>query len=113
MLSKVRYESKRCCVCCCCPYLSPALVLAQSDRGSITGTVSDPTGALIPAAKVVATRADTGAVYQTVTTNTGNYTLPSLPVGVYSLSVEAPGSRNTFRTVSPLRPFKWRASMSL
>src|ERR1017187_7830510 len=69
----------------------PALVMAQSDRGTITGTVSDPTGALIPAAKVVATRADTGAVYQTVTTSTGNYTLPSLQVGVYNVSVEATG----------------------
>ena len=71
--------------------LVPVLVLAQSDRGSITGTVTDPAGAMVPAAKVVATRADTGAVYETVTTNTGNYTLPSLPVGVYSVSVEAAG----------------------
>ena len=71
--------------------LVPVLVLAQSDRGSITGTVTDPAGAVVPAAKVVATRADTGAVYETVTTNTGNYTLPSLPVGVYSVSVEAAG----------------------
>ncbi len=71
--------------------LVPALMLAQSDRGSITGTVTDPAGAMVPAAKVVATRADTGAVYETVTTNTGNYTLPSLPVGVYSVSVEAAG----------------------
>jgi hypothetical protein len=69
----------------------PVSIMAQTDRGSITGTVSDATGAMVPAAKVVATRADTGGVYETVTTSTGNYTLPSLPVGTYDLSFEARG----------------------
>ena len=71
--------------------LLPALVLAQSDRGTITGTVADPVGAMVPSAKVVATRVETGAVYQTATTSTGNYTIPSLPVGTYDVSVESPG----------------------
>jgi hypothetical protein len=67
------------------------LLWGQSDRGTITGTVSDPAGAVIPGAKVVAKSPENGSVLETVTTATGNYTLPSLPVGVYDLSVEAAG----------------------
>jgi len=64
---------------------------AQSDRGTITGTVSDPANAIIPGAKITAKNVETGAGYETVTTGTGNYTLPSLPVGSYDLTVEASG----------------------
>ena len=42
---------------------------------------------------VVATNVETGAVYQTLATATGNFTVPSLPAGNYSVSVEAPGFR--------------------
>ena len=69
----------------------PALVTAQSDRGTITGTVSDPTGAMVPGAKVIATSHETHGIFETATTATGNYTLPSLPVGTYDLSAEAQG----------------------
>ena len=55
------------------------VLIAQSDRGVITGTVSDSTGALIPGVKVVLTNTNTGANADTVTTGTGNYTLLSLP----------------------------------
>jgi hypothetical protein len=65
--------------------------LAQSDRGTITGTVTDASGAVIPAASLVARNAETDARYSTVTTPTGNYTLPELPVGIYELTVTAPG----------------------
>jgi hypothetical protein len=68
-----------------------ALAVAQTDRGAITGTVSDPAKAVIPGAAVVAVNSETGAQYETVTTETGNYTLPSLPAGLYNLSVSAPG----------------------
>ena len=71
--------------------LLPALVFGQSDRGTITGTVSDPAGAVVPGAKVVAKSPENGSILETVTTATGNYTLPSLPVGLYDLSVEAAG----------------------
>lgn len=64
---------------------------AQSDRGIITGTVSDPGGAVVPSAVVVATNRETGSVSQTTTTATGNYTLPSLTAGIYDVSVESPG----------------------
>ena len=69
----------------------PGVLRAQSDRGSITGTVLDQAGAAVPNARVTATRVETGAVSNTVTTGTGNYTLPSLQVGTYNLTFEASG----------------------
>src|SRR5215468_3274751 len=70
---------------------------AQTDRGTITGTVSDPTNAVIPGASVVATNVETGAKYDTVSTETGNYTLAQLPSGNYQLSVELPGFKKYVR----------------
>ena len=71
--------------------LVAAVAFAQSDRGTITGTVSDPAGAVVPGAAVVAVHVATGARYETVTTPTGNYTVLSLPVGMYTVSVDSPG----------------------
>jgi len=68
-----------------------ASVFAQSDRGTITGTVADSTGAVIPGAKVLLTNPATDTRTETVTTATGNYTIAGLPVGVYTLSVEQSG----------------------
>ncbi len=66
-------------------------VFAQSERGSITGTVSDPAHAMVPRATVRATSTQTGVQYDSVTTQTGDYTIPQIPAGIYALSVEAPG----------------------
>lgn len=67
------------------------LLLAQSDRGIITGTVTDTQGAVIPGASVVATHVNTNATFTTATTSTGNYTIPSVPPGTYSVRVEMQG----------------------
>src|ERR1700728_399810 len=64
---------------------------AQGDRGTITGTVTDPTGAVVPNANIQITNSETAVVYKVATTNTGNYTLVNLPVGTYVLTVDAPG----------------------
>src|SRR5580698_6711811 len=64
---------------------------AQGDRGAITGTGTDPTGAVVPNAAIQVTNSDTAAQYQVASTNTGNYTLASLPAGTYVLTVESPG----------------------
>jgi hypothetical protein len=71
---------------------------AQSDRGIITGTVADGTGAMVPSAKVSLTNNETGAHYETITTATGNYTLAALPVGNYKLTVEQAGFSKAERT---------------
>jgi hypothetical protein len=64
---------------------------AQVVGGSISGTVSDPSGALIPNAHVVIRNEDTGTQRTLVTGATGNFTAPSLPVGSYTIAVEASG----------------------
>src|ERR1700748_1768883 len=76
--------------------MAVSICYGQSDRGTITGTISDPTKAVIPGANVVAT-GETGDGYETITTETGNYTLGQLPAGLYQLSVELPGFKKYVR----------------
>ena len=64
---------------------------AQNDRGTITGEVKDQAGAVVPGASVIATNTGSGELSKTLTTETGNYPLPSLPAGMYSLTVEVKG----------------------
>jgi hypothetical protein len=81
-----------------CLILAVTPASAQSDRGNITGTVSDPAGAMIPNTPIEAKNIQTGAVYQTVSSTTGNYTLAQLPVGVYQLTATQPGFKQYIRT---------------
>jgi hypothetical protein len=67
------------------------LASAQTDRGTITGTITDPAHAVVPGAAIHAKDTGTGAEYDTVTTTTGNYTLASLIAGTYDLTITAPG----------------------
>ena len=78
--------------------LAAASAMAQSDRGGITGTVTDPANAVIPGAKLVLRNVDTGAVTQAETTPSGNFTLSSLPVGTYDLTVQAAGFKTAVQT---------------
>ncbi len=73
-----------------------AHAFAQSDRGSITGTVTDPTGAVVPNAKITATSLDTAEVREATSGDEGGYTLPELRAGRWRVSVEAQG----FKTVT-------------
>src|SRR5881628_188882 len=70
---------------------------AQTDRGTITGTVSDTTGAVIPGVAIEAKNVQTGAVYQAGSSETGNFTLAQLPAGTYELSATLPGFRRYVR----------------
>jgi hypothetical protein len=64
---------------------------AQETRGTITGSVTDASGAVIPGAKVTITNTDRNVVVRTVTTgSSGSYSAPLLPVGRYKVTVEAP-----------------------
>lgn len=73
-------------------------VAAQSNRGNITGTVTDPTGASVPGARIRARSVQTGVVSETVATEDGNYRLPELPVGNYDVNVAATGFKTAART---------------
>src|SRR5690348_15425646 len=74
-----------------------AAIYAQSDRGTITGTISDPAGAVIANAAVEARNTETGATYPVEATSTGNYTIVQLPAGTYELSVSVPGFKKFIR----------------
>jgi hypothetical protein len=80
-----------CLIAIACLILAATPASAQTDRGTITGTVSDPAGAVIPSASIEAQNTGTEAIYRIAGTSTGNYTLAQLPAGIYRLTVSAPG----------------------
>src|SRR6266478_650804 len=63
----------------------------QGAAGSISGTVTDESGAVIPAAKIVVTNRESGAARELVSSGNGAYSVPSLPAGTYGIHVEAAG----------------------
>lgn len=75
----------------CLGLLSAGLSVGQTTFGSITGTVTDPSGALVPRAKVSVTNEGEGTVRQVTTGTTGVYTVPNLNVGTYRIRVSAAG----------------------
>jgi len=71
--------------------ITAGALLAQGDRGTITGTVTDPSGRVIPNVDLVATNAGTGIQSTTVTGDAGAYTMPLLMIGSYTLEARASG----------------------
>src|ERR1700738_672108 len=65
--------------------------LAQSNKGTIVGTVKDPNDALVPTAKIKVTSVKTGAVREAETGSEGTYTVTNLEPGTYNVTAEAPG----------------------
>ena len=64
---------------------------SQEVTASITGTVTDPSGAAVPGAKVTATSQERGETFSAVTNDSGLYRIPQLPVGTYALKIEKSG----------------------
>jgi hypothetical protein len=82
---------------CMSSLLSVAFVFpmrAQLLQGTITGNVSDPSGAAVAGAKLVATEQATRFVRETVTNSVGAYTLPDLPPGTYTVVATVSGFEN-------------------
>src|SRR3989442_2869956 len=82
--------------------------LAQTSTSEISGTVRDSSGAVIPNAGVMLTNEATGITYNQSTTNAGFYNFPALPVGSYTITVQASGfktarlTKNTVVVNTPL-----------
>jgi len=72
-------------------FLVPSVCYGQSTTGTIFGTVTDKSGAVIAGAVVLATNAETGLKRQTSTNDTGDYRMEFLPVGQYRVEIAAPG----------------------
>src|SRR5438105_3652398 len=71
--------------------MAACLSWSQTDRGDITGTVSDTSGAIVPDVEVTATNLATSAKYSTMSTGTGTYRVPLLPPGNYNVSCSKSG----------------------
>lgn len=79
-----------------------SLLVAQAvgqlaGTGTIQGTVTDPSGAVIPNAELTLTNTATGVVHKTATTSGGIFSFPNMTVGTYDLSVAASGFNNYLR----------------
>ena len=75
--------------------LFSAPLLAQTFRGSINGTITDTSGAVLPGAKVTATDTATSAVRETVSSGAGEFLFSDLPQSTYKIKVEAAGFQIT------------------
>jgi uncharacterized surface anchored protein len=69
--------------------LTAATAHAQITTGSLLGTITDPSGAVIPGVKVTALHVETNLLRETITDSSGNYTLSNLPTGRYTLTASA------------------------
>ncbi|HYK58154.1 MAG TPA: TonB-dependent receptor [Bryobacteraceae bacterium] len=72
-------------------------VCAQETTGTITGQITDPSGAVVAGAMITAKDVDRGAMWKSQTNVEGTYTLPRLPLGKYELRVEATGFQTAIR----------------
>ena len=72
-------------------------LFAQTDRGSIEGTVKDPNGAIVPAAKVQVVNIETNSRLDFESNEVGHYLAANLPVGSYRLVVQKEGFRTVVR----------------
>jgi len=71
---------------------------AQQGRGSYFGTVTDTSGAAVPAAKVTLTNTGTNTAVTAETNNDGLYSVTALPIGAYTIQVEKSGFKRAVRT---------------
>ena len=71
--------------------LAMAVAMFGQATGTIHGTISDSSGAVVPGVAVTITNAGTNASRMVVADESGHYVAPLLPVGVYSVTVERPG----------------------
>jgi hypothetical protein len=82
--------------------LAMALCLSATgvaqDQATVTGTVTDSTGAIVPGVKITVADADIGLTRDTVSNSAGDYTVAKIPLGTYSISAEAAGFQRLVRT---------------
>ena len=70
-------------------------VAAQVISGDLVGTILDKTGAVIPGARIEATKVDTGVKYETTANDSGEYRIPNLPIGVYNVTASSSNFAST------------------
>ncbi|WP_334268022.1 carboxypeptidase-like regulatory domain-containing protein [Edaphobacter sp. HDX4] len=86
-----------------CALALPQFSSAQAVNATLLGTVTDSTGATVANAKVTAVAAATSTVYESVTNDGGNYTIPNVPPGLYVVTVVASGfKKETHQNINVL-----------
>ena len=80
-----------------CFWAVPLALFAQEYRGTISGSVTDPTGAVVAGAKVTVTETQTGTRVDTLSDSSGQYTAPFLAPGDYSILVRMEGFKEFVR----------------
>lgn len=84
------------CILALCSLLLCTLpALAQTTTGTIRGTITDPSGAIVPGAKVTAINVATGVQTPAITNQAGEYSIRFLQIGQYKVTVEASGFQTT------------------
>src|SRR5256885_16850569 len=78
-------------VCAAALLAAASFSCAQSDRGTIAGTVENSTGSVVSNAQVVAKAKESATQYAATTGPTGGYRIPDVKVGIYSITVTAGG----------------------
>src|SRR5579864_2922928 len=83
---------------------SLSVAFAQSDLGSISGFVKDPSGSVVPGAQVVVKNEATGTERPTNTNESGYYTVTNIPAGLYTIRADAKGFKRFETTGNKLDP---------
>src|SRR3954453_21796103 len=71
--------------------ISCLALLAQADRGTVSGTVTDSSGAVVPGVSLVLRNEATNLTYNATANENGTYSFLNLPIGVYILTADARG----------------------
>src|SRR2546423_596447 len=79
-------------------FLSCVTAFAQSQTGSLSGSVLDANNAGVPGATVDATLAASGVTLHTISSEAGLYVFPSLPPGIWTVAAEKPGFKKVVQT---------------
>ena len=80
--------------------------ISAQGLGTINGTVTDPSAALVPSAKVKVANQGTGLTRETQSNTQGYFVVPSLPPATYNVTIESPGSGRFFENIA------WMNSLS-
>ena len=97
MIDRLRLRPPQLLFCLLALVLFASSAFGQSGRGTITGVVTDATGAVVPHAEIVIVNKATGEETKAVTTDTGVYRAPYIPPGKYKLTVAVSGFKTAVR----------------
>lgn len=108
--------SSRCAMFLALMVVFASLAVCQSDNANVNGVITDPSGAAIPRAKIVLKNQATGLTREASTNESGNFSIPTVPPGMYTLSVEAAGFKkyeSKDNKVDPSVPANISAALSV